>query len=404
MNEQNHLANGFTGQRQACRLAMAGLTALLLQIAGNTEANAANPFTEGVEAYGAQNYNLALTKLAAHLRKNPSDADAHYYLAATYTAMKRTAEAKRQYEYIISAFPNSQAAKYSAQALASASASAAQGNSSGSAGTSATPAKPVAQFKDPDEDRVPLRRSTGGHLMVQVKVNGKNAEFAFDTGASQTCITTEAWQRLGNPAPTEPPTGFTSGVGGRVGTWTREAEIQLGGFNRTLPLTILTSMPFDGLIGQTFFQELQYNLSGTADYIHIFSKGSKTAGRSIPMDTIDIPFTKLGNNLLVTAKINGLELPMLFDTGATNTLVGARTAAMLGLRPTGEYMVGSMGGVGANSPVIEFNVDSIALGDVVKRNVLIWVGGSGACLLGQNFFKDRRYVIDNEKKLIRFFR
>jgi hypothetical protein len=77
---------------------------------------------------------------------------------------------------------------------------------------------------------------------------------------------------------------------------------------------------------------------------------------------------------------------------------------MLGLRPTGEYMVGSMGGVGANSPVIEFNVDSIALGDVVKRNVLIWVGGSGACLLGQNFFKDRRYVIDNEKKLIRFFR
>lgn len=403
MYEQNHLGNGFR-QSKACRLAMAGLTALILQITGNTEANAANPFTEGVEAYGAQNYNLALTKLAEHLRKKPADADAHYYLAATYTAMKRTAEAKRQYEYIISAFPNSQAAKYSAQALASASASPAQGNSSGPAGASSTPAKPVAQSKDPDEDRVPLRRSTGGHLMVQVKVNGKSIEFAFDTGASQTCITKDAWQRLGNPVPTEPPTGTTSGVGGRVGTWTREAEIQLGGFKRTLPVTILSSMPFDGLLGQTFFQEMQYNLSGTADYIHIFAKGSRTAERSIPMDTIDIPFTKVGNNLLVSVKINGKELPMFFDTGASSTLVGTSTAAMLGLRPTGEYMVGSIGGVGATSQVIVFNVDSIALGDVVKRNVLITVGGSGVCLLGQNFFKDRHFVIDNEKGLIRFFR
>lgn len=62
MNEQSHSFNGFTQRRKAYRLAMAALTALFLQIAGNTEANAANPFTEGVEAYGAQNYNLALAK------------------------------------------------------------------------------------------------------------------------------------------------------------------------------------------------------------------------------------------------------------------------------------------------------------------------------------------------------
>lgn len=46
----------------------------------------------------------------------------------------------------------------------------------------------------------------------------------------------------------------------------------------------------------------------------------------------------------------------------------------------------------------------MALGDVVKRNVRISVGGPGVCLLGQNFFKDRHYVIDNEKGVIHFFR
>lgn len=102
--------------------------------------------------------------------------------------------------------------------------------------------------------------------MVQVKVNGKNAEFAFDTGASTTCITKDAWQRLGNPAPTEPPTGFVSGVGGRVGNWTREAEIQLGGFKRTFPVTILPNMPFDGHLGQTFFQDMQLLLNAMCEF------------------------------------------------------------------------------------------------------------------------------------------
>lgn len=363
---------------------------------------AENNFTEGVEAYGAKNYNLALTKLANYLRKYPQDGDAHYYLALTYNALQRPAEAKREFQYILKAFPATLAATYSIKALSAKTATAAT-----TAATERTVAATAqtSNYVEPDEDRIPLRRSNAGHLMVRASVNGKPMEFAFDTGASTTCITVDAWKRLGNPAPKEPPTGQSSGVGGTVDTWSREAEIQLGKFKRTLPVTILPGMPFDGLLGQTFFQDLQYNLSGNADYIHIFARGSKTALRSIPMDTIDIPFTKVGNNLLVTVKINGAPCPMFFDTGASITLISATTARMLGLKPTGDCYVGQMSGVGAtSSQIIIFDVDSVALGDVVKRNVRISVGGPGVCLLGQNFFKDRHYVIDNEKGVIHFFR
>lgn len=385
--------------RQSSRLLRAAIIFTLTIF--SPAARAENNFTQGVEAYGAKNYSLALTKLADYLRKHPQDGDAHYYLALTYNALQRPAEAKREFEYILKAFPATMAARYSIQALSAKSAPAAPA-SAGSQTVAAASLK--SNYVEPDEDRIPLRRSTGGHLMVRASVNNKPLEFAFDTGASTTCITVDAWKRLGNPAPKEAPTGQSSGVGGTVGTWSREAEIQLGKFKRTLPITILPAMPFDGLLGQTFFQDLQYNLSGNADYIHIFARGSKTALRSIPMDTIDIPFTKVGNNLLVTVKINGAPCPMFFDTGASNTLISATTASMLGLRPTGDYYVGQMSGVGATSQIIAFDVDSVALGDVVKRNVRISVGGPGVCLLGQNFFKDRHYVIDNEKGVIHFFR
>lgn len=383
------------------RLLVTALLTLLTAVSIGSQltlpALAANLFTEGVSAFGEKNYALALTKLALYLKTNPRDANAHYYLASTYHHLNRIEEAKRQYTYILTAFPGTQASSYSAEGLTRLSAAALK--------TPAATAVVTNTYQDPDEDRVPLRRGPGGHLIVRAQVNGKPLEMLFDTGASTTCVTLDAWRRLGNQVPTGGATDFVHGVGGKVGVWKRDAEFALGKFKRNLTVTILPEMMGEnGLVGQNFFQDLQYNLSGNADYIHIFAKGSQTASRSIPMNTIDIPFTKVGNNLMVDVLINGKPCQMFFDTGASGVLVDSMTAAMLNLHPTGEYMVGQMGGVGAKSSVYYFNVESIALGDVVKRNIRIGVGGAGVCLLGQDFFKDRRYVIDNEKQCIRFFR
>lgn len=379
--------------------AISAMALSLLCLGQCSPAWAANAFAEGVQAYGQRNYNLALIKLSDYLRKSPGHADANYYLAATYAALNRQPEAKRQYAYVLKAFPGTKAAKYSLQAMARM-----NDNKYMTTVVQQVATEAKAKAANVQEERIPLRRSTGGHLMVRVRVNGKPCEFAFDTGASGTCITQEAWQRLGYELPKEAPTGKASGVGGDVGTWCREAEIEMGRIKRKLPLIIVPNMPFDGVVGQTFFQDMQYNLSGSSDYIHIFSGTSAAASRSVPMNTVDIPFTRVGNNLQVDVRINGRPIQMLFDTGATNTVVAATMAKQMDLKPTGDFTVGQMTGVGAASQILIYNVDSIALGPVVKRNISIWVGGDGFNLLGQNFFGDQRYVIDNDKNVIHFLR
>lgn len=364
---------------------------------------AGSPFAEGVQAYNQRNYILAMEKLAQFLRKSPGSADGNYYLAATYAALGRQPQAKQQYEYTLKAFPGTRAAKYSLQALAHI-------NDNKYLTTTQAPANIAADTKakaaSPQEDRIPLRRGPGGHLLVRVRINGHPLEFAFDTGAGSCAITQEAWKRLGYDLPTGAGPGKSKGVGGEVSTWSHDADIEMGRFKRHLPLTIVPSMPFDGLVGQTFFQDLQYDLSGDQDYIHIYSGGAQSASRAMPMDTIDVPFTRDGNNIVVNVRINGRPLPMVLDTGAANTVVSAQVAKDLGIKPngSGEISTGVMTGVGGGSTISIYNVDSIALGPIEKQNISIWVGGSGFCLLGQNFLSGRRYIIDNEKSVIHFTR
>jgi predicted aspartyl protease len=66
-----------------------------------------------------------------------------------------------------------------------------------------------------------------------------------------------------------------------------------------------------------------------------------------------------------------------------------------------------VGGVGGSAPAYAFNVRSMKLGSIEKNNIPITVmttGGPPLPLLGQPFLRDRRFVIDNDKKVIRFSR
>lgn len=65
---------------------------------------ASNLFTDAVKAYSEKNYSYSLSKLVDYLRSHPSDPDANYYLALTYSALNRDVEAKRQYAYVVRTF------------------------------------------------------------------------------------------------------------------------------------------------------------------------------------------------------------------------------------------------------------------------------------------------------------
>lgn len=368
----------------------------------------AQGMNEGIKKFGDKDYDGAIKVFTSYVKTNPQSADAYYYLAASYHRQNRPADALKLYEYVSKNFPGSQAATYSQASIKSM-----QSPGAAAAGKTAATASKSSDDDDdesdigpligPDEDRVPLHRGHGGHLMMTAYVNGKSIEMMFDTGASTTVMSLDAWKSLGNKAPSGPPTGHSMGVGGLAGTWTVPCVFGLGKFSRKMDIHLTESMPGNGLIGQTFFSDLQYNLSSGSDYVHLFKKGAGSASRSIPFNTINIPFRRMGNEMYVTATVNGSPLQMIFDTGAGPILIDSSAVARLGISIPHDYQVTMIGGVGGGKPAMVFKIDSLKLGDVEKRNIEVCVASVGVSLLGQNFFKDQHYVIDNDNKMIRFF-
>lgn len=375
----------------------------------------AQGFTEGVKLFNARDYEGAVKKFSSLVKTQPNSADAYYYLGASCHRSGRTADALLYYDYIMVRFPGSKAAEYAKTAAASLppiGGPARKGEQIQAAGGSVQAGKKdkaneIGALQGPDEDRVPLTKGHGGHMFVPVVVNGSRLEMIYDTGAELTCISLDAWKRLGNKAPARPPDGMVMGTGGPDGSWIEPVTFGMGKFSRSMNITIIKSLPtgMDGLVGQNFFKDLQYNLAGSANYIHLLRKNSRTASTSVPFNTIDVPFTREGNNMIVVANVNGNPIEMTFDTGCSTTSISAIQAGALGLRSAdGDYYRGSASGVGGSRSVIAFRVESISLQGIEKRNFMITTSASNFNLLGMDFLGDRRFVIDNEKSLIRFFR
>jgi predicted aspartyl protease len=384
--------------------AFSRISALVLSLVltlGSSASFAQESMGKAVQLFTAGKYAEACKLFSAYTAANPNNADAYYYLALCYQKLNNVPAALKYYDYVIKSFPGTQAAAYSlsgSSALRNPNAKTGQQTSaaSGSAGAS-------TGLEGPDEDRVPLTRGPGGHLMVMARINGRPLEMIFDTGASSTVLSMDAWKNLGNPAPSGPPTGQSMGVGGLANNWETNATIELGKFKRTMPIHITDGMKINGLVGQTFFNQLQYNLSGN-NYIHIMRPNAKSASRSIPFNTVDIPFRRVGNELYIEAKVNGVPMTAIFDTGAAHCLFDLRQLASSGISIPRDAGVGMVSGVGGGRLAYSFRVDSLALGDVVKRNFEITASDTGVSLIGQSFFSDRQYVIDNEKGVIHFLR
>ncbi|MBI5173802.1 MAG: retroviral-like aspartic protease family protein [Candidatus Obscuribacter sp.] len=371
---------------------------------------------EGVKLFNSRNYEGAVKKFSALVQTQPNSADAYYYLGASCHRSGRTADARRYYDYIMVRFPGSKAAEYAktaAASLAPAGASTAEkSDKKGAAGKdSASGTKDrineIGELQGPDEDRVPLTVGNNGHMFVPVTMNGRRLEMIYDTGAEATCVSLSAWTRAGNKVPARPADDMMRGTGGVDGFWIEPVTFGMGKFSRTMNISIIKSLPqgMDGLVGQNFFKDLQYNLTGSANYIHLLRKNSRTASTSVPYNTIDVPFTRAGNNMHVMVNVNGHPLEMTFDTGCGTTSISRFQASAIGLRATdGQYYEGSASGVGGSHSVIGFRVESINLQGIEKRNFMITTSSNNFNLLGMDFLGDRRFVIDNEKSLIRFFR
>lgn len=131
-------------------------------------------------------------------------------------------------------------------------------------------------------------------------------------------------------------------------------------------------------------------------------------------ETINIPYIEQDGVKYIMAKINGVNIDMIFDTGCSQTLISMLEAQMLkkkGLLTENDY-IGNSKSIIADGSIVEnmlFNIKSLELTDgirtIVCENVVVQVSSNieAPVLLG-NEVLDRvaSYTIDNENNIIKF--
>lgn len=379
---------------------------------------AMDQYNRAVMLYGTKKYTEALNVFETGQIAPNQAANAAYYRALCYHQLGKLKDAAAAYRYVFSKYPQSTAAVNSIKTLAKLDPAAAK---EALKGMEPLKASAVDWTTLPDQVAVPFRKGAGGSLMVNAQLNGVPVVMMFDTGASTTAMTESFLKDNGVTLKRTKSHGRAMGVGGEVSTNIAIGDVKLGDLHRTIPMMVqddrgqMKGQP--ALLGQSFYGDLPYSIDDARGLI-IFSRPSpelRVAGpsgsssakqvKSIRYADNELPFRKVGNNLVVLVKVNGRECEMYFDTGASTVAFADRHLAMCGLnRPTNAF-AGHGGGVGGQREAFQFTIDSIKLANVERHDVRAAVlinANFDRPLLGQTFLTGLRYTIDPTRSCIRF--
>lgn len=106
---------------------------------------------------------------------------------------------------------------------------------------------------------------------------------------------------------------------------------------------------------------------------------------------------------MVDGEVNGRRTTMIFDTGAHLTAFSEEQLKSLGVSIPADAAQSTTAGVQGATTNKVFPVSRIKIGSVEKRDVQIQVlKGLPHPLLGQSFFGDKKYSIDNVNHVITF--
>lgn len=149
-----------------------------------------------------------------------------------------------------------------------------------------------------------------------------------------------------------------------------------------------------------------YNDSSPFNETGNSASGIRPGLDSMP-DECYVPFERQGNSLVVTAQVNNRPIRMIFDTGASMTAFGKNNLDTVGVaHPTGRPD-GQAQGVGDGGAQNTWSMTAdLRLGPIERKRFPISVQEvmPGEPLLGQTFFQDFRYTIDNGANTIHFIK
>jgi tetratricopeptide (TPR) repeat protein len=134
-----------------------------------------------------------------------------------------------------------------------------------------------------------------------------------------------------------------------------------------------------------------------------------TSSAACKRSALDLPVTISGTRPLIDAKINGQDVRLLVDSGASFSVISAAMAKQLNLR-LGPAPPGlSLRGVGGNVDISVGTAKVLRIANADIPNVEFLVGGSEAGsgssgILGQNFLLNWNVEYDLAKGIIRIFK
>ncbi|MDZ4837990.1 MAG: retroviral-like aspartic protease family protein [Candidatus Melainabacteria bacterium] len=259
----------------------------------------------------------------------------------------------------------------------------------------------IATLSMPPEERIPYDRRPGDHLYVRGSINGRPTHILIDTGAFKVVVGKNDLLALGIKPPDGKSQFVGSGAAGALRGWEMPLEVSIGRIKRKLPVQVIEGSQAM-LLGQPFLSGMHYQIDRHSNYIH-FMRDSKDFAKEMSYDSVEIPFRMLDGNMMVSAKVNGKNTEMNFDTGAPYTLFSMRSMMMCDLEPLGQTQIHGAGGSSTGAYVCQ--AGTIELGSIRKQSVQVVVSPScGQDVLGQDFFGHMKFIVDNEKKVIRIAR
>jgi tetratricopeptide (TPR) repeat protein len=261
----------------------------------------------------------------------------------------------------------------------------------------------------------------GTRPTVPAKINGRDVTFIADSGAFYSTLSNTIAKELNLPLEFPPFNLRVSGVGG-------EANIMLTRVKTftfaDAPIPNIEFIVSAGAGGAGSAGLLGQNIWGIADVEYDLGDGAIRMFK--PHDCGDLnlaywadgkPYNQLSiiygeetsKKVFADAYVNGQRLRVIFDSGASTSVMTLRAAARVGLKPDGPGVrrAGVSGGVGSRALRNWIGpVESFKIGDEEIKNTQLRFGelelDRADMLLGADFFLSHRIYVANSQHRVYF--
>lgn len=258
--------------------------------------------------------------------------------------------------------------------------------------------------------------------VVTASVNGVDARFMVDTGSFFDFLSPAAAAELRLPLGYAPPWLYVNGVGGSIQPRMVTAKV-FGLAGATLHDTdfLVGDNDFgngvDGILGQNLFfrvADVEYDFAnGTLRFVKPQHCGGEVLAywaAALPIATVDLRWTTPQRPYLAAeAAVNGHRIEVLFDTGASRSILSLNAAKRAGITPDspGVIPAGTVAGMGKSTiKVWSAPVDKFEIGGEAIEHTRVLIGDIDLpgldidMLLGADFFLAHHvYVAYSQDKL-----